>query len=358
MQIVQSFFLFIFVGLLLTLSEQMPSSSSGGSNHNVFSTGSNINSTDLLIQESIDNLSQKMKDFKSISSRGRPFVTLAYAQSIDGKIALILDQPKHSGDDRAMTSSNFAISGPESLRLTHALRSIHDAILVGSNTLSIDNPRLNNRLWPPNDPGKNIVRKQPIPIILDTHLRHIRSLGKNIRAQNPIVCCSEEAYQQALEEGYCDPNKAETNKESNHEHIISNSNNEDFLSSVKLLPCDTKIISISNESKEKRIVLDLQDVLSKLHLKLGISSLMIEGGASVLSQFVSEIYDGNCGEDEYSNQALFDCLCVTISPKLLGANGLASLSSSYRGNKPGANIGRIKCIALGNDCVLFVHRKQ
>eukprot|EP00531_Pseudo-nitzschia_arenysensis_P011818 CAMPEP_0116147722 /NCGR_PEP_ID=MMETSP0329-20121206/17916_1 /TAXON_ID=697910 /ORGANISM="Pseudo-nitzschia arenysensis, Strain B593" /LENGTH=64 /DNA_ID=CAMNT_0003643689 /DNA_START=48 /DNA_END=239 /DNA_ORIENTATION=+ len=61
---------------------------------------------------------------------------------------------------------------------------------------------------------------------------------------------------------------------------------------------------------------------------------MVEGGASVLSLFVGESCIVNDDEKDDGNEAsipIFDCLCVTISPKLLGANGLDSMSS-FGGN--------------------------
>ena len=51
-----------------------------------------------------------------------PFVTLSYAQSIDGSIA-------------ARPSRPFALSSEESFDMTHLLRSRHDALLVGINTV-------------------------------------------------------------------------------------------------------------------------------------------------------------------------------------------------------------------------------
>ena len=53
---------------------------------------------------------------------GRPLVTLSYAQSLDGSIARERGKP-------------LALSGPESMRLTHQLRAAHDAILVGIGTV-------------------------------------------------------------------------------------------------------------------------------------------------------------------------------------------------------------------------------
>lgn len=82
-------------------------------------------------------------------ANGRAAVTLSYAQTLDGSIAARRGQP-------------LAISGAESLRLTHALRAAHDGILVGIETVLADDPSLTVRLVP----GKN-----PTPIILDSHLR-------------------------------------------------------------------------------------------------------------------------------------------------------------------------------------------
>src|SRR5262249_3832268 len=80
---------------------------------------------------------------------GRPFVTLSYAQSVDGSIAARPGQP-------------LALSGAQSMTLTHQLRVAHDAILVGIGTVLADNPRLTVRL---------VEGKNPQPIVADSHLR-------------------------------------------------------------------------------------------------------------------------------------------------------------------------------------------
>lgn len=80
---------------------------------------------------------------------GVPFVTLTYAQSLDGSIA------SSSGDP-------LPISGEEALGLTHRLRALHDAILVGIGTVLSDDPRLTAR---------RTVGHHPIPVILDSSLR-------------------------------------------------------------------------------------------------------------------------------------------------------------------------------------------
>lgn len=83
------------------------------------------------------------------ASPGLPSVTLTYAQSLDGCLA-------------AARGVRTSLSGPATLRLTHALRAGHDAILVGVDTVLADDPRLSVRLVP---------GVSPRPVVLDTALR-------------------------------------------------------------------------------------------------------------------------------------------------------------------------------------------
>jgi GTP cyclohydrolase II len=78
-----------------------------------------------------------------------PFVTLSYAQSLDGSIA-------------AGPGQRTRISGEESMVLTHRLRAAHQAILVGIGTVEADDPLLTVR----KAPGES-----PIRIVLDSDLR-------------------------------------------------------------------------------------------------------------------------------------------------------------------------------------------
>jgi 3,4-dihydroxy 2-butanone 4-phosphate synthase/GTP cyclohydrolase II len=80
---------------------------------------------------------------------GRPSVTLSYAQSLDGSVAVVRGLP-------------LAISGVESRRMSHRLRAAHDAILVGIGTILADDPQLTVR---------EVSGKNPQPIVLDSHLR-------------------------------------------------------------------------------------------------------------------------------------------------------------------------------------------
>ncbi|BAD79498.1 riboflavin biosynthesis protein RibD [Synechococcus elongatus PCC 6301] len=59
----------------------------------------------------------------------RPFGILKYAMTLDGRIA-------------ASTGHSAWVSSPESRRQVHSLRSQVDAVIVGGNTVRLDNPRL------------------------------------------------------------------------------------------------------------------------------------------------------------------------------------------------------------------------
>ena len=103
------------------------------------------------------DLIESIEDFKACLTgaeafrinHNRPFITVSYAQSVDGSIA--------SGN-----RAPIQLSGPESAVLTHQIRAASDAVLIGIGTLLADDPRLTVRLAE----GSN-----PQPIILDTHLR-------------------------------------------------------------------------------------------------------------------------------------------------------------------------------------------
>lgn len=74
---------------------------------------------------------------------GRPWIQLKWAQSADGFMAGI-------GDDGKPYPVKF--STPVSSVWMHRRRSLVDAIMVGSNTMEIDHPQLNCRLWPGKPP--------------------------------------------------------------------------------------------------------------------------------------------------------------------------------------------------------------
>lgn len=81
---------------------------------------------------------------------GMPHVTLKLALSLDGRIA------------NAAGASKW-ITGPASRARVHAMRAAHDAVMVGIGTALADDPELTVR-----DLG---ITRQPVRVVLDTHLR-------------------------------------------------------------------------------------------------------------------------------------------------------------------------------------------
>jgi diaminohydroxyphosphoribosylaminopyrimidine deaminase/5-amino-6-(5-phosphoribosylamino)uracil reductase len=92
----------------------------------------------------------QMQGYFSRQTKHRPFVTAKIATSWDGAIAM------HTGESQW-------ISGPEERDYSHYLRFRHNAIMVGSGTVIHDNPSLTCRL-------KGLEAHSPQRIIIDKHL--------------------------------------------------------------------------------------------------------------------------------------------------------------------------------------------
>ncbi len=88
--------------------------------------------------------------FFTVKGRGRPFVTLKAALSLDGRIA-------------AAPGRRTGLSGPRSQDHAHGTRAVVDAIAVGSETVLVDDPRLTAR---------GPARARPfVRVLFDTRLR-------------------------------------------------------------------------------------------------------------------------------------------------------------------------------------------
>ena len=90
------------------------------------------------------------RGFTTRITQNRPFITLKLATTLDGKIAT------SHGESRWIT-------GPSSRRLVHAMRSSHDAVMIGRGTAIADDPMLDVR-------GLG-ARHQPVRIVLDRQLK-------------------------------------------------------------------------------------------------------------------------------------------------------------------------------------------
>lgn len=98
------------------------------------------------------------RKFMTAHELQRPFVTLKWAQSIDGFM-----------DGR--------ISTPLTSMLVHKLRASHDAILVGSGTVLADNPSLSTRLY---------AGKSPVKVVLDRRGRISRD-SRIFEGDTPVI---------------------------------------------------------------------------------------------------------------------------------------------------------------------------
>lgn len=85
--------------------------------------------------------------FMKAHAYGRPWVTLKWAQSADG----FMDRNR-TPEELPEHFSSYLTS-----TLVHRLRTLHDAIMVGSGTVIADNPSLTARLWPGRNPLRVVV---------------------------------------------------------------------------------------------------------------------------------------------------------------------------------------------------------
>jgi diaminohydroxyphosphoribosylaminopyrimidine deaminase/5-amino-6-(5-phosphoribosylamino)uracil reductase len=182
-----------------------------------------------------------------LMTTGMPLVTLKFAQTLDGRIATA------SGDSRWVSSKEFR-------KRAHQLRAINDAVLVGIETVLADNPQLTVRL---------VRGRNPVRVILDSRLR--MSLDAEIvkmRKAAPVIIAT--TTQAGREKG----------------------------SRLRGLGIEVTEIQ-SDESGE----IDLKSLLQTLGER-NISSLLVEGGAKVITSFL--------------RQKLADKVVVAIAPKILG----------------------------------------
>lgn len=114
---------------------------------------------------------QLNRRFITFHTRKRPFITLKWAESADGFI------------DRLRTEGTPTIlSSPLTGMLVHKLRTEHAAILIGTDTARLDNPRLNVRHW---------YGPTPVRITIDRHHRLSQDLNLFDGSQPTLVYIKE-----------------------------------------------------------------------------------------------------------------------------------------------------------------------
>ncbi|MEN3355784.1 MAG: cyclohydrolase [Betaproteobacteria bacterium] len=175
----------------------------------------------------------------------RPFVTLSYSQSLDGSVAV-------------SRSSPCLLSCRKSLEMTHRVRSLHDAVLVGIDTVLSDDPQLTVRYCEGDDPQ---------PIVLDSALRF--------------------------------PERARLLRHLTRKPIIITTDKAPADSARRLQDKGARIFRVGQEQGR----VDLRAAL-KLLRSLDLRSVMVEGGATVINGILA--------------RQLVDYCVLTITPKLIG----------------------------------------
>lgn len=195
-----------------------------------------------------ERLRQINESFIKYITKKTPFVTVKLAQSLDGKIAT------KTGDSKWITSDRSRI-------LAHKLRSEHDAVMVGINTVLRDNPKLD--AW--------FMKRQPAKIIVDSKL--------------------------------CTPAKANIFSPDSKVIIATlTSSPGQETENRKALAERARILEI----REKSGQVNLKDMMKKL-AQLEITNVLVEGGGTLAGSLFDE--------------GLVDKALFFISPKIIGGKG-------------------------------------
>ncbi len=212
---------------------------------------------------------------------GIPFVTLKFAQSLDGRIA-------------TKRGSSQWISSPDTLRFAHKLRATHDGVLVGVGTALADDPSLTVRLVKGGNPQR---------IIVDGRLR-IPLTAKVLndeRVDRTIIVAEEGANRK------------------------------------KVRAVQDRGAEILWVTRNRRGQLNLNDLLKQLG-KMGVTSVLVEGGARVITSFLRE--------------RLADKVIIVMAPKLIGEGIEAIGDLEVRKLGDAVQIFGMKMRRLGEDIVI------
>jgi 3,4-dihydroxy 2-butanone 4-phosphate synthase/GTP cyclohydrolase II len=179
------------------------------------------------------------------------------------------------------------------MRMTHALRARHDAILVGIGTVLADDPALTVRL---------VEGKSPRPVILDARLRTPENCRLMLRKDSPPwIFCSPDASRERRE---------------------------------RLERLGARVFATAL-AESKRV--DLGALLRSLGSE-GMASLMVEGGGQVLASFMRE--------------RLADEIVVTLGTLFLGGYNPFVAGGGLQGFGPPFRLSGMRVERFGEDIVV------
>jgi len=220
-----------------------------------------------------DEIREQNKFFVTAHEKGRPYILLKWAMTLDGKIAT------RSGDSRW-------ISNEKSRNIVHHMRNIYGAILVGHNTVLVDNPKLTCRLESGFDPLPNNINifpayptdsRNPVRVIIDVLGATGGMPDLNIFNQPGMTWVA------MAPESEWDDTRARDMIEK---------------SATEIIQCPL----ISGH-------IDLDHLLGEL-VKRGIHSVLVEGGSAVHASFLES--------------GLADEICIMVAPKIFGGDSAPS----------------------------------
>ncbi|WP_029618524.1 bifunctional diaminohydroxyphosphoribosylaminopyrimidine deaminase/5-amino-6-(5-phosphoribosylamino)uracil reductase RibD [Pseudorhizobium marinum] len=179
-------------------------------------------------------------------TRGRPHVTLKLAVSADGMIGR---------QGHAPGEGQLAITGPAARAQSHVLRAESDAILVGIGTALADDPDLTCRL-----PG--LEHRSPLRIVLDRHLA-LPVTSKLVRTADavPVLIAALPSPPRGEGARRADEGATPAERAARHQALTA--------AGVEILVPES-----------------LPMLLAALAAR-GISSLLVEGGATVAKSFLA-----------------------------------------------------------------------
>ena len=223
--------------------------------------------------------------FKYITTK-TPYVRLKYAMTLDGKVA-------------TKTGASKWISGPDSLKLVHRMRSENFAIMVGSGTVLSDDPLLTCRIRG----GRN-----PVRIICDSRLRipEDSNIVKTASIVRTIVATTD-----------------------------------DMLGSDKAKRLEKAGVELLGAGTSGQV--DLKILMGKLG-QMEIDSLLLEGGASLAGSALEA--------------GIVDEIHTFIAPKVFGGKAKSPVEGTGVDIPDNAFMFDVKSVRRVGDDILVIGRKR